>query len=78
MTGHYLYIMININANFQVYKKVALSNRSNFRHKFVTTFIYLYYLMTKSVKRKLEYDYFKRANIFMYFGRTKLQGYFCE
>ena len=65
MTGHYLYIMININANFQVYKKVALSNRSNFRHKFVTTFIYLYYLMTKSVKRKLEYDYLKRANIFM-------------
>ena len=50
---------------FSVYKKVALSNSSNFRRKVVKKFIYLYCLMIKSAKRKLEYDYFKRANICM-------------
>ena len=34
--------------------------------------------MRKSAKRKLEYDYFKLANICMYFLRTKLWDYFRE
>ena len=65
MTGYYLYIMPNVRSSFQAYKKIALSNSSNFRHKVVKKFVYLYCLMIKSTKRKLEYDYFKRANICM-------------
>ena len=33
MAGCSLYIMINIKASFQIYKKGALSNSSNFGHK---------------------------------------------
>ena len=55
--------MINIKSDFKAYKKVALSNSSHFNHKVVKKFTYLYCLMIKSGKPKLEYDYFKQANI---------------
>ena len=57
--------MTNIKSSFQAYKKVAFSNSSDFRHKVVKKFIYLYCLMIKSAKQKLKYDYFKRENICM-------------
>ena len=46
MTEYYLCIMLNIKPSFQVYKKVALSNSSNFRHKVVKKFIYLFILFS--------------------------------
>ena len=65
MAGYYLDIMINMKLSFQAYKKVALSNFSNFRDKLVEKFVFLYCLMIKSAKWKLEYHYFTRANICM-------------
>ena len=50
--------MTNIKSSFQAYKKVALSNSSNFRYKV----IYLYCVIIKNAKRKLEYDYFNSLN----------------
>ena len=55
MVGYYLCRIINIEASFQAYKKVALSNSSNFGHKVVKMFSYLDCLMIQSAKRKLEY-----------------------
>ena len=54
MTGYYLYIMINMKLSFQAYKKVTLSNSSNSRDKVVKKFVFLYCLMIKRAKRKLE------------------------
>ena len=46
-------------------RKVFLSNSTNFGKKIMKKVIYLYCLMIKRAKRKLEHDYFKRANICM-------------
>ena len=44
MTVHYLYLRTNIKSSFQGYKKVALSNSSNFMYKVEKNlFVYIVY-----------------------------------